>query len=124
MPEVLRHAEEQDWDVDFYAGCVYNRRRTHKELRDILGGELPEMPNEVYLQNDPERMYTVFKRTSKPCVAFKILGAGRVPSAEEAFKFAYASIKPNDIVCVGMFPRFKDEVRENAYWATRYGTTA
>ena len=124
MPEVLAMVEEQDWDVDFYAGCVYNRRRTPEEFRTLLGGELPEMPNEIYLQNDPERMYSVFKKTSKPCVAFKILGAGRVRSPEQAFKFAYASIKPNDVVCVGMFPRFKDEVKENAYFATRHGSMA
>jgi hypothetical protein len=64
----------------------------------------------------------VFKKTSKPCVAFKILGAGRVNSPEKAFKFAFASIKPNDVVCVGLFPRFKDEIKENAYFATRHGT--
>ena len=32
----------------------------------------------------------------------------------QAFHTAYASIKPHDGVYVGMFPRFKDEVKENA----------
>ena len=78
IPEVLALVEEQGWDVDFYAGCVYNRRRTPEELRKLLGGELPEMPIEVYLQDDPPRMYKVFRQTKKPCVAFKIMAAGRV----------------------------------------------
>jgi hypothetical protein len=121
IPEVLAMVEEQGWDVDFYAGCVYNRRRTQQELRQLLGGELPEMPNEVYLQDDPPRMYKVFRQTKKPCVAFKIMAAGRVRSPEAAFKLAFQGIKPTDFVCVGMFPRIKDEVKENAYFASRYG---
>jgi hypothetical protein len=121
MPEVLALVEEEGWDVDFYAGCVYNRRRTPEEFRKLLGGELPEMPGEVYLQDDPPRMYKFMKQTKKPCFAFKILAAGRVRSAEQAFKLAFESIKPSDCIFVGMFPRFKDEVKENAYWAMRYG---
>jgi hypothetical protein len=124
IPEVLVMVEEQGWDVDFYAGCVYNRRRTVRELRALLAGELPEMPGEVYLQDDPPRMYKVFRQTRKPCVAFKILAAGRVRSPEAAFKLAFESIKPNDMVCVGMFPRIKDEVKENAYWTMRHGAAS
>ena len=77
-PEIIEYVEEKGWDVDFYAGCVYNRRRTPQELRKLLGGELPEMANEVYLQDDPPRMYRVFQQTKKPCIAFKIMAAGRV----------------------------------------------
>ena len=119
IPDVLAIVEEQDWDVDFYAGCVYNRRRTPEELRALLGGELPEMASEVYLRDDPERMYSIFRNTKKPCVAFKILAAGRVSDPEAAFKRAFESMKPNDFVCVGMFPRTKDEVKENAEIVSR-----
>jgi hypothetical protein len=100
---------------------VYNRRRTPQELRKLLGGELPEMPSEAYLQDDPPRMYKVFRQTRKPCVAFKILAAGRVSNPEAAFKSAFSSIKPIDLVCVGMFPRIKDEVKEHAWWTTLHG---
>ncbi len=125
MPEVLAKVEEEGWDVDFYACCVYNRRRTAEELRSLLGGELPEGAiNEVYLQGDPPRMYKFIQQTKKPCFAFKILAAGRVTTPEQAFKLAFQSIKPTDSVFVGMFPRIKNEVKENAYWATRYGTVS
>jgi hypothetical protein len=124
IPEVLETVVEKNWDVDFYAGCVYNRRRTHEELRKLLGGELPEMPSEVYLQDDPPRMYKVFRQISKPCFAFKIMAAGRKAKPEEAFKLAFESIKPTDFVCVGVFPRIKDEVKENAYWTSKYGVAA
>jgi hypothetical protein len=113
-PEVIAMVEEQGWDVDFYAGCVYNRSRTREEWSKVLGGELVEMQGECYLQSDPARMYKVMRATRKPCFAFKILAAGRVTNAEQAFRTAYESIKPTDGVFIGLFPRAKDEVREDA----------
>lgn len=116
-PEALAQIEEEGWDVDFYAGCVYNRTRTADELRKLLNGHLPLVPTDVYLDTDPPRMYAVLKQTKKPCFAFKILAAGRInqPDAlEQAYKKAFESIKPGDGIFVGMFPRIKDEVRDNA----------
>ena len=113
-PEVIAMVEEQGWDVDFYAGCVYNRTRTTEEWKQVMGGELVEMQSECYLQSDPARMYKVMRATRKPCFAFKIMAAGRVTNAEQAFRTAYESIKPTDGVFIGLFPRAKDEVRENA----------
>jgi hypothetical protein len=115
-PEVIVQVEEEGWDVDFYAGCVYNRTRTREEWKKILNGEITEMEREIYLQSDPPRMYSVMRQTKKPCFAFKILAAGRVDDGgiEQAFRTAFSSIKPNDGVFVGMFPRAKDEVRQNA----------
>ena len=115
-PEVLALVEDQGWDVDFYAGCVYNVTRTPDEWRKVLNGELPEMAGEVYIQSDPPRMYAFMRQTRKPCFAYKILAAGRIPEnqADAAFTTAFSSIKPTDAIFVGMFPRVKDEVRENA----------
>jgi hypothetical protein len=108
--------EEQGWDVDFYSGCVYNRTRTEEEWKKVLNGELPEMPREIYIQSDPARMYKVMRQTPKTCFAFKILAAGRVAdgAVAQAFRTAYASIKPHDGVYIGVFPRDKDEIKENA----------
>ena len=113
-PEVIAMIEEQNWDVDFYAGCVYNRTRTRDEWKAALGGENVEMQNDCYLLSDPPKMYKVIRATRKPCFAFKIMAAGRITNAEPAFKTAFESIKPNDGVFIGLFPRAKDEVRENA----------
>ena len=77
-PEVIAQVESEAWDVDFYAGCVYNRTRTAEEWKQALNGELMEMPGETYMQSDPPRMYRVMRQTTKPCFAFKILAAGRV----------------------------------------------
>jgi hypothetical protein len=115
-PEVIALVEEQGWDVDFYAGCVYNRTRTDNEWRQVLNGEIIEMSPEIYMQSDPPRMYKVMRQTKKPCFAFKILAAGRIPDAgvEQALRTAFASLKPIDGIFVGMCPHIKDEVRENA----------
>lgn len=115
-PEVIAYVEEHGWDVDFYAGCVYNRTRTIDEWKRVLNGEIMEMPHDIYLQSDPPRMYKVMRQTKKPCFAFKILAAGRISddAVEQAFRTAFESIKPIDGIYVGMFPLVKDEVRENA----------
>ena len=116
IPEVIAKVEEENWDVDFYAGCVYNRRRSAEEWKKVLGGEMMEMPHDIYMASDPARMYRVLRQTSKPCFAFKILAAGRIgpDSIEKAFRTAFESIKPHDGVYVGVFPRFRDEVRIDA----------
>lgn len=113
-PEVIELVESEGWDVDFYAGCVYNRSRTTEEWKQVLGGNLVEMQGECYLQSDPARMYEVMRTTPKPCFAFKILAAGRVTNPDQAFRTAYESIKPIDGVFIGLFPRIADEVRQNA----------
>ena len=115
-PEVIDMVESQNWDIDFYSGCVYNRTRTEDEWKRILNGELPEMPHEVYIQSDPARMYSAMRQTPKTCFAFKILAAGRVADSAvaQAFRTAYSSIKASDGVYIGVFPRDKDEIRENA----------
>jgi hypothetical protein len=115
-PEVIDLVESQGWDVDFYAGCVYNRTRTTEEWKKALNGEIMEMPGDIYMQSDPARMYKAMRQTPKPCFAFKILAAGRIPDrgVAQAFRTAFESIKPIDGIYVGMFPRVKDQVRENA----------
>jgi hypothetical protein len=115
-PEVIALIEEQGWDVDYFAGCVYNRTRSDEEWKKLLNGELMEMSREIYVQSDPPRMYKVMRQTPKPCFAFKILAAGRIPGdgIEQAFRTAFTSIKPTDGVWVGVFPRDKDQVKQNA----------
>ncbi len=127
-PEVVEYAEEHGWDVDFYMLCVYNRTRTPEEFRKLLG-VLPLPASDVYLETDPLRAYQVARQTPKTCFLFKILAAGRVvaspESIDKAFKQAFDSIKPQDCIVVGMYPRFKDEVNENCdrvRWILKYNS--
>ena len=115
--EVVEYVEERGWDVDFYLLCAYNRTRTPEELGRKLG-VVPIPPSEVYLESDPPLAFRVARQTQKTCFLFKILAAGRLTrslqSIDQAFKTALESIKPQDGIVVGMYPRYKDEVKENA----------
>ena len=96
--------------------CYLSRPREEMEKRL---GKVPV--GEPFFESDPLEMTAAIRQASKPCLAFKLLAAGRLcwnqQSVEEAFKFAFANIKPTDAVIVGMFPRFSDQVRENTAYA-------
>ena len=51
------------------------------------------------------------RSTPKPCIGYKIMGAGRL-DAEMAFQYAFDNIKPTDIVNVGMHRGDKDDMVE------------
>jgi hypothetical protein len=124
-PAVIDHIDGKGWEPDFYMTCIYRRSRTPDEQRAEYG---EAMVGEPYYEKDPERMCKMIRQTKRPCFAFKILAAGRnikTPKAVDgAFKFVYENIKPVDGVIIGMFPRFRDEIAENAGLARKYGAKA
>ena len=114
-PAVVDTAESQGWDLDFYMTCLYQQSRTREDLAKMLG----EMPvGETYLEKDPERMFRMIRQTRKTCLAFKLLAAGRLINSPDqvagAIRRALENIKPQDAIIMGMYPRYRDEVRENA----------
>jgi hypothetical protein len=113
-PGVIDTVESEGWDIDYYQACLYRVSRTVEESRAQFG-EAPV--GETFMEKDPERMCKMIRQTKKPCLAFKLLGAGRASGSaaavEHAYRFAYANIKPGDACIVGMFPKFRDEVKEN-----------
>ena len=123
IPDVVDHIVSEGWDVDTFMCCVYERHRTREELKALLG-RVPIPVNEVYLEEDPPRMYAVMRQTDKPCLAFKILAAGRLCDrpewVEAAFKSTFQQIKANDAVIVGMYPEYEDQVAINAEYVRRF----
>jgi hypothetical protein len=115
-PTLIETAEEKGWDVDYYMCALYFLSRTKEEYRAILGNDLPL--GEIYLPSDPPRMFKVINATSKPCLAYKLLAAGRrIGSPTEVrrcFEEAFANLKPKDAAIVGMYQQFGDQVAENA----------
>ena len=112
-PAVVDTVESEGWDLDYYQTCFYRVTRTADEAREAFG----EAPiGEIYMEKDPERMCRMIRQTKKPCLAFKLFGAGRLlrpGQVEAAFRFAFANIKPTDPAIVGMFPKYSDQVGEN-----------
>lgn len=123
IPSVVDYVESEGWDVDFYMTCVYERHRTREELRGLLG-EVPIPIPEVYLESDPPRMYHVMRQTQRPCLAFKILAAGRLCDrpevVEQAFEASLRQMKANDAAIVGLYPEFEDQAGIDAEYVRRF----
>jgi hypothetical protein len=94
--------------------CVYNISRSAREKKRLVGGEPPA---ELFWDPDRVEMLKRVHQTSKQCLIFKIYGASRHCDSREtmlsALKLTFHYAKPNDVVVIGMFPKYKEQVREN-----------
>jgi hypothetical protein len=124
-PDHVRRMADAGWENDFFMTCFYYVNRTAEEQRRLLGRVTVGEP---FFESDPADMTAVMRAVGKPCLGFKILAAGRScwspPAVEQAFRAAFASIKRTDGVIVGMFPRYADQVAEDAALARRFGAVA
>ncbi len=113
-PEVIDYVESRSWDVDFYMTCLYNVTRSKAEAAKLAGRPVE---GELFHDPDREQMLARVRRTSRPCLIFKVYGAGRHCGSPEAMlaalRLVFQFAKPNDSVVIGMYPKFKDEVNEN-----------
>lgn len=114
IPEVVDYAESRNWDLDFYMTCMYNLSRTREEAERIAGHKID---GEFFWDPDREKMLARVRQTSKPCLIFKVYGASRKCGSQremlDALKLVFRYAKPNDCVVIGMFPKYKEQVREN-----------
>lgn len=121
-PDCIKRVADEDWEVDFFMTCFYflTRKTVNKDFStpnlDIVY---------PFFKDDPLVMTKVIREVKQPCLAFKILGAGRLCSSQEtvraAFQFAFENIKPIDGVIVGMFPWYFDEVGANSQYTRESG---
>ncbi len=105
---VAGHAPQvHDWVaslnlVDFHAVCFFNC------------GSLHAGQGHRFRLADVAPAAECVRRLEKPCIAYKIMGAGRLDPVM-AFEFAFDHLKPGDVVNVGMYRGDKDDmVEENA----------
>jgi hypothetical protein len=88
--------------TDFHAVCMFNC------------GSLHSGKGEKFRLADMVPALGAVRRIQKPCIAYKIMGAGRI-DARMAFEYAFEQIKPSDVVNVGMHRGDQDDmVEENA----------
>jgi hypothetical protein len=103
-PAVIRYAEDNNFDADFYMMAFYNLSKR----------------GEIYLPEDREAASEVIREVEKPCLAFKIMAAGR-NEPREAFKYAYGNIKLIDAVVIGIYTKnHPNQVQENADLAREF----
>lgn len=105
---VAGHAPEvHDWVnsldlVDFHVVCIFNCGSLHAGKGHRF--QLCDLP----------KAYECIARIDKPCIAYKIMGAGRIDPLM-AFEYCFDHIKPGDVCNVGMHRGDKDDmVEENA----------
>ena len=85
--------------VDFHVVCIFNCGSLHAGAGDRF--RLADLPP----------AYECIARISKPCIAYKIMGAGRIDPLM-AFEYAYDHIKPGDVCNVGMYRGDNDDMVE------------
>ena len=124
-PDCIKQIADEGWQVDLFMTCFYYLTRTREELE--------KMPPVVTVQigypffaSDPIAMTEVIRQVDQPCLGFKILAAGRMcdknHKVEAAFKFAFEHLKPTDGVIVGMYPRYHDQIRQNAQYTRKFAS--
>lgn len=114
IPEVIDHVEAKGWDIDFYMTCLYNLGRTQAQAEQVAGRKVE---GELFWDPDREEMLKRVRQTSKQCLIFKVYGATRHCGTPEqmkaAMELACRHAKAGDAFVIGMFPKYKEQVREN-----------
>jgi hypothetical protein len=121
VPDILKRAEDEDWGLDFYMVCLQNSRKYEKEESTFLTGKEKTI---IFRLGDRWDMFPVIRQVQKPCIVFKIFAGGQmfydrgeaeIPGMiEKSLREVYSNIKPSDIVLVGAFQKYKNQIRENA----------
>ena len=114
-PKLLHIAEDEGWDIDYYMTALYNLHGGSEKFREKFG----YAPlGEIYAREDRDEMAEAIQRTDKPCLIFKVLAAGRTIGSpqqiRDELKFAIEHSKPNDVLLLGMYQQFGDQIGENA----------
>jgi len=124
-PDCIKQIADEGWPVDLFMTCFYYLTRTPEELQ-----KMPVITQQIgysFFAADPLAMTKVVRQVDQPCLGFKILAAGRMCDREQkveaAFKFAFEHLKPIDGVIVGMYPRYQDQIRQNAQFTRQFAVT-
>ena len=122
IPAVISHAEDENWDLDFYMASLYNPTALAPAGSPAATAGTS---SDQFLGRDRELMTKTIRLTRKPVLAFKVLAAGRLSRTREALasalRYAFSNIKPTDAVVVGIFTKYGDQVAQDALLAMELG---
>jgi hypothetical protein len=103
-PKVIEWAES-NLDVDYYMCSYYNAAHRDERAEHVSGME------EWFIEDDRAAMTNLIKQLSRPAIHYKVLAAGR-NDPQEAFEVVAQTMRPADMVCVGIFHRDDDQILE------------
>jgi hypothetical protein len=89
---------EENLDLDFYMCCYYNPSRRDERAEHVSG------MREYFAPEDRDAMVQLIAQLTKPVIHYKVFAAGRNDPAE-AMDFCAQHLRPQDAVCVGVFPK-------------------
>lgn len=93
--EVFEWARD-NLDVDYYMCCYYNPTPRAADPEHVHGAQ------EEYRSEDREAMVKVIPTLEKPVIHYKIMAGGR-NDPRKAFAFCRRHLRPQDMVCIGVF---------------------
>jgi hypothetical protein len=129
-PDCIKQMAHEGWEVDFFMTCFHFLTRPQTPAAPekpprLLAGPAVGYP---FYAADPAVMTEVARQVKPPCLGFKILGAGRKCTSQqavrEAFAFAFTHLKPTDGVIVGMYPKACDQISLDAGYTREFGASA
>jgi hypothetical protein len=91
-------ANEQLEEIDFHMCSYYNPTPRDKNAAHVQGMV------EIFAPEDRDQMIAIIPTLRRPVIHYKIFAAGRTPPAE-AIAYAASQMRPQDAVCVGIFPK-------------------
>ncbi|MGC9395495.1 MAG: hypothetical protein ACP5J4_11630 [Anaerolineae bacterium] len=101
-PLVHQWADEY-LDLDFHMCSYYNPTPRDQNAEHVHGAV------EVFSEEDRAAMVETIKRLRAPAIHYKIFAAGR-NDPREAFAFVAQHLRPQDAVCIGVFPKDKPDM--------------
>jgi hypothetical protein len=90
-------------DLDFHMCAYYSPIPRDKEAAHRAG------LREVYLDEDRQAMAALIHELDTPAIHYKVMAAGR-NEPKEAFAYVADALRPQDAVCVGVFPKDKPDM--------------
>jgi len=65
-----------------------------------------------------EESLAIIEKLEKPVMAYKVLGAGRI-LPKDTLPYVFKRLKPEDGICLGVFPKKRDEIAEDSLLTCR-----
>ena len=101
-PRVHVWADEH-LELDFHMCSYYNPTRRDENAAHVQGSV------EVFAEADREAMVDVIRQLRRPAIHYKIFAAGR-HNPRDAFAFVARHLRPQDAVCIGVFPKYEPDM--------------
>lgn len=89
---------EQNLACDFYMCSYYNPTNRAANAEHLAGAQ------EAFMDSDRDAMVKTIAGLSKPAIHYKVLAAGR-NDPRQALEFVARHLRPQDAVCIGVFPK-------------------